>query len=92
MNKLHYSSNLLKKLSFLQNRFSLINILGFSIGLAASLLILIYVHFETSFDAHNPNTKNIYRVVEKRYQDGSVTTQCPLPLSVIINRDYAEVK
>jgi putative ABC transport system permease protein len=43
--------------------FSLINILGLAIGMAACLLILQYVTFQMSFDAFHENKDHIYRVV-----------------------------
>ncbi len=42
--------------------FSLINILGLSVGLACCLLIAAYVHDETSYDQYPAKAKNIYRV------------------------------
>lgn len=42
--------------------YSLINILGLAIGLAACLLIFLFVRYETSYDNWLPNVENIYRV------------------------------
>lgn len=42
--------------------FSVINILGLSVGLAASFLILLYVQHETSYDKHWPDAERIYRL------------------------------
>lgn len=50
--------------------FSLINILGLSIGLAASLLISLWVFDELSFDKFNENSENIYRVERHINFDG----------------------
>jgi len=59
--------------SIIKNRlFSLINVLGLSIGLAASLLILEYVSFELSYDRFNENAANIYRIYNDRYQHGKL--------------------
>ncbi len=51
--------------------FSLINILGLSLGMAACLLILQYVNFELSYDHFNKNAADLYRVVNDRYQNGN---------------------
>ena len=51
--------------------FSIINIAGLCIGMAACLLILQYVSFELSFDQFNKNVTDIYRVYNDRYQTGS---------------------
>jgi putative ABC transport system permease protein len=50
--------------------FSLINILGLSIGLAASLLIALWVFDELSFDEFHENSKSIYRVERHINFDG----------------------
>ena len=42
-----------------------INILGLALGMAACMLILGFVQFETSYDAHFTNSDNIYRLVWK---------------------------
>lgn len=44
---------------------SFINIFGFSIGLACSMFILIFVYFELSFDRFHQNFKDIYQVQQK---------------------------
>lgn len=41
---------------------SMINIGGLAIALAAFILIVLYVNYETSYDKHNPNYDNIYIV------------------------------
>lgn len=52
--------------SLVKNKvFSLINILGLSVGLTAFILILLYVRFEFSYDNFHKNSQNIYRVATK---------------------------
>ncbi len=49
--------------SLLNSRsYSVINILCLGVGIAASLLILQYIHFELSFDGFHPNSENTYRI------------------------------
>lgn len=50
--------------------YSFINILGLSIGMAASLLILQYVQFELSYDDFHQNRDNIYRVELEYIRNG----------------------
>jgi putative ABC transport system permease protein len=56
------------KLAFrkiIRNKFhSLINIIGFSIGIATVLFIFLFIKTETSFDDFHPDGKRIYRVIE----------------------------
>ncbi|MCK9209025.1 MAG: ABC transporter permease, partial [Salinivirgaceae bacterium] len=50
--------------SILKNRLnSFINIVGFSIGIAACLFIFLFVKYETSFDNFYPNGDRLYRLV-----------------------------
>ena len=74
--------------------FSLINIAGLSIGMAACLLILQYVSFQLSFDQFNKNASDIYRVVNDRYQNGKLiqhTTKTYSAISKAMHDDYPEV-
>lgn len=41
---------------------SIINIAGFSLGLAACFLIFLFVSYQTSYDKWLPNSQNIFRV------------------------------
>jgi putative ABC transport system permease protein len=58
--------NLLKR-----KRFSTLNILGLSIGMASCLLILQYVRFEKSYDQFHPDVDNIYRLALEMSGAGS---------------------
>ncbi|MBS1530142.1 MAG: ABC transporter permease [Bacteroidetes bacterium] len=74
--------------------FSLINILGLSLGMAACLLILQYVNFELSYDHFNQNADNLYRVVNDRYQNGKLIQHGTITYSGVgkaMKDDYPEV-
>ena len=74
--------------------FSAINISGLAIGLATCLLILQYVSFKLSFDQFHKNVKDIYRVVNDRYQSGKLIQHGTITYSAIgkaMNDDYEEV-
>lgn len=45
--------------------YSLINVIGLSIGLAAAMLILLYTKDEVSYDQFHANNPNIYRITNK---------------------------
>jgi putative ABC transport system permease protein len=45
--------------------YSVINIVGLSLGLACAMLIILYVKDEVSYDRFHRNLKNIYRLVAK---------------------------
>src|SRR5262249_19279703 len=74
--------------------FSLINIAGLSIGMAACLLILQYVSFELSFDQFNKNADDIYRVYNDRYQNGKLVQHGTITYSGVgpaMQADFPEV-
>ena len=49
--------------SLLKNRtYAFINILGLAIGMAACLMILLFVRYELSYDRDLPEAENIYQV------------------------------
>ncbi len=50
--------------------FTIINVTGLAIGLAASLLILLWVQDELSYDRFHKNGENIYRVEEDQFYSG----------------------
>ncbi|MEM6767549.1 MAG: FtsX-like permease family protein [Bacteroidota bacterium] len=52
-----------------------LNILGLSIGIAATLLVWQYVIFEKNYDTHLTEGKELYRVHLDRYDAGELSTQ-----------------
>jgi putative ABC transport system permease protein len=62
--------------------FALINLLGLALGLACSLLILLWVNDEYLVDGFHANKNRLYRIYERQYFDGKkqgvVWTQGPL--------------
>ncbi|WP_336517742.1 ABC transporter permease [Pollutibacter soli] len=74
--------------------FSLINIFGLAIGMTVCLLILQYVSFKLSYDQFNQNAKDIYRVVNDRYQQGNLIQHGTITYSGVgkaMNDDYDDV-
>ncbi len=52
--------------------FSLINVLGLSVGIVAFFLIIQYASFEFSFEQFHENKKEIYRIAYKQFKNGEV--------------------
>jgi ABC-type antimicrobial peptide transport system permease subunit len=52
--------------------FSLINIMGLALGLACSLLIMLWVTDEYKVDNFHKNGSQLFSVYEKQYRDGQV--------------------
>src|ERR1700722_1174596 len=74
--------------------FSLINVIGLSLGMAACLLILQYVNFELSYDQFNKNVRDLYRVYNDRYQNGKLIQHGTITYSGVskaMQNDFPEV-
>jgi ABC-type antimicrobial peptide transport system permease subunit len=56
-----------------------INIAGLSVGLACSLLIMLWVQNELSIDAFHKNKSRLYNVYERRYFDHKISGQYNTP-------------
>ena len=53
--------------------FTLINVLGLALGLSSSILIILHVSHEYSYDRNWPNSEDIYRISYNRYQNGALS-------------------
>ncbi len=74
--------------------YSLINILGLSIGIACAVLVMIYVSFELSFDKCFSDYDRIYRIRSDRYF-GETIDQSALSSSMVaptLLQDYPQVE
>ncbi|HMG92086.1 MAG TPA: ABC transporter permease [Chryseolinea sp.] len=60
--------------------YSFINITGLSIGITCSILILLWVYDEISYDKFHPKVDRIYQVWAKAFFDGKVSSWTSVPL------------
>jgi len=80
--------------SMMKNKlFSLINIAGLSIGLSACMLILLYIHHETSFDRQLPDGQRLYQVGGVFITDGKdLRFPCsPAITAANLQHDFPEI-
>ena len=77
-----------------QKTISLINIFGLSIGLAACLLIYLYVRHELSFDAYHPQADRIARLTTTIQSPGAdvSTALAPFTAGASLLRSFPEVQ
>ncbi len=81
--------------SLIKNRiYTIINVLGLSIGIASSLLILLHVEDELSYDKLHSKGENIYKLVLERLYPDHVTNYAFVPHSFaeVMVKDFPEVK
>ena len=81
--------------NLLRNKsFSFLNIVGLSIGLAVTGLILIWINFEVGVDQFHEKKDRIYEVYNKYPVDGEIWTwnSTPKIMGPTIKKDYPEVE
>ena len=73
--------------------FTFINVTGLAVGLAASLLILLWVQDEFSFEKFNQNAEKIYRVEEDQFYSGERyhVTVTPFPSGPVWKEKIPEI-
>jgi putative ABC transport system permease protein len=74
--------------------FSILNILGLTIGIISFMIILLYIQHELSFNKHIQNYENKYRVVEIQTEPGVGEQHVAVtmgPLAEALNREYPEI-
>ncbi|MFO7977977.1 MAG: ABC transporter permease [Bacteroidales bacterium] len=89
-NLLKYSIRALKR----QKVYVMINVFGLAIGLAASLMIALFILNELSFDGYHENKDNIYKVILQARLSGQeikVTSTAP-PIGPNMRDEFPEVQ
>jgi putative ABC transport system permease protein len=74
--------------------YSFINISGLAIGIACSILILLWVADETSFDKFHPKADRLYQVWVNAKFDGKITSwnSVPLPTHEAFKTAHSNIK
>jgi len=74
--------------------FTVINVTGLAVGLAATILILLWVQYETSYDGFHENTEDIYHMgIEWPVGDEThKALSTPPPLAAALKQDFPELK
>ena len=74
--------------------FTIINLLGLSIGVAAVMLIFMIADYEKSFDKQQGNAKDIFRVVSKSDRAGKpyYEANVPYPTAKLLRNEYPGIQ
>ena len=75
-----------------QKLYSAIKIGGFALGIAAFLLLALYLRHELSYDNFHSNGDRIYRVTMHYQQEGFQGVDFPSPFARVIADEFAEVE
>ena len=73
--------------------YSVINIGGLALGMAAAILILAWIYHEWSYDRFHAKEKQLHVVYMRTTLDGSVQcmTSSPTPLGAALKENYPEI-
>lgn len=74
--------------------YSLINLLGLAVGMASSILILLWAQHELSFDRTHENADRIYRATVRLTPPGqavSHTALSPIPMAPVLEASVPEI-
>jgi putative ABC transport system permease protein len=74
--------------------YSLLNIIGLTLGISSALLLIIYVSDEMSYDRYHENADRIYRVSSKitETDDQFTWNVAQIPMGPQVVQDYPEVQ
>lgn len=78
-----------------RNRFySILNITGLSVGIAAAIFILLYVQDELSYDKHNEKHERIYRIesdfnISNKHDKFAIV---PIPMGPALKIEFPEIE
>ena len=75
--------------------YSLLNILGLTIGITFGLFLIFYIKDELSYDRYNQNADRIFRTVsfiKEPQHDLSKNAATQFPLGPVLKHDYPEVQ
>ncbi|HYF33516.1 MAG TPA: ABC transporter permease [Chitinophagaceae bacterium] len=74
--------------------FSLLNLVGLSLGMACAVLILLWVYDEVSYNRFHRNYDNLYQVMENQHYDGKTYTfaALPGPFAPAIKQELPEIE
>ncbi|MDQ6477892.1 ABC transporter permease [Dyadobacter sp. LHD-138] len=81
--------------NLLKNKtFSLINILGLALGMACSLLIMLWVQDEIKMDRFHENDARLFNVMENQHYSGTINTYASTPgiLAENIVKDIPDIE
>jgi putative ABC transport system permease protein len=74
----------------LNKSYSAINISGLAIGMAACLLIVLYVFDELKYDRHHVDLDRLYRIASETTSEKWVAA--PAPMAEALTKDFPEVE
>jgi putative ABC transport system permease protein len=80
---------------FRNKTITVVNILGLAMGMAAFILLVLYISYERSYDTFHKNSTNIYRLQYNYYEEGeqvrALATSVPA-IATVLKENFSEVE
>ena len=94
MNKILYNLRISVRQIIREKLISTINIIGLAIGMACTILILLWVNDEISYDKFHKNADNIYTLIGVHHEEIGMdySGTIPLPVGPEIKKNYDEIE
>lgn len=80
---------------FKHKGYTMLNIIGLSLGMVASLFIWQYVKYERSYDTFHSKAHDIYRIQYNQYQAGKLRFECAAAVPAVgpaLKNNFPEVR
>lgn len=73
--------------------FSILNLIGLSVGLASVIMIMAYVRYELSYDKSYSNNKQVYRLIEENKEGNAddYLLSLPMGLAQVLQKEFPAV-
>src|SRR3984885_13063627 len=75
--------------------YSLLNILGLTIGITFSMFLIFYIKDELNYDRYNKKAERLYRItsyVNEPEKEGMKWAMTQYPLGPVLKKDFPEVE
>lgn len=72
--------------------YTLINLFGLSSGIAASLILLLYINHEICYDQFHEKKDQIYRIISIGTKTGNIEARAPFKLAPTLKSTFPEIQ
>ena len=73
-------------------RYTLLNLVSLALGLSMTILMVMLIRYEWSFDGFHQKRDSILQVIQHDLKSGDYSASCPLPLPSTILDEFPEVQ
>ena len=75
-----------------QGKYTVLNISGLTLGLLLTIMMVMLLHYELSFNGFHQNKDKIYKICSQDLKSGELHSYTPFPLPMTLKNDFPEIK